>query len=110
MVLNRLKAWCPAADHSDPDLIDHYGGSSFINRAHPSASPGSHWRGRGKRGSQAEMSPGSERGGGAGGEEPETLAQTLLTRAKVSQLLRMGQNSERVMVGVHLDWLLSFKT
>uniref|UniRef100_A0A8D3BWK2 Uncharacterized protein n=1 Tax=Scophthalmus maximus TaxID=52904 RepID=A0A8D3BWK2_SCOMX len=40
-------------------LIDHCGGSSFINRAHPSASPGSHWRGRGKRGSQAEMSPGT---------------------------------------------------
>lgn len=56
------------------------------------------------------MSPGVVRGGGAGGEGPEALAQTLLTRAKVSQHLRMGQNRKRVMVGVHLDWLLSFKT
>lgn len=56
------------------------------------------------------MSPGAERGEEAGGEGLEALAQTLLTRAKVSQLLRMGQNRERVMVGIHMDCLLSFKT
>lgn len=88
---NRLKTWHPAADHSDPRLIDHCGGSSFINRAHPSASPESYWLGRGESGSQAEMSPGVVRGGGAGGEQPEALACTLLTRAKVSQYLRMSQ-------------------
>lgn len=54
------------------------------------------------------MSPSAVRGGGAGGEGPEALAQTLLTRAKVSQHLSMGQNRERVMVDVHLDWLRLF--
>lgn len=96
--------WHPAADLGDPGLIDHCGGSSFINRAHPSVSPGSHWKGRKEGGSQAEMSPDTL----SGGKGPETLARTLLTRAKVSQYLQMGQN--RVMVCVHLDQLLSFKT
>lgn len=49
VVWNRLRTWRPAADHSGPGLIDHCSGSSFINRAHPSASPGSHWRGKRKR-------------------------------------------------------------
>lgn len=106
IVWNRLKMWRPAADLGDPGLIDRCGGGSFINRAHPSASPGSHWKGRKEGGSQAEMSPDTLNGG----EGPEALAQTLLTRAKVSQYLRMGQNGERVMVCVHLDRLLSFNT
>lgn len=47
------------------------------------------------------MSPGVVRGGRAEGEGPEALAQTLLTRAKVSQQLRTG---ERMMAAAWLAW------
>ena len=61
--------WEP--DHREAGLIDHFGGSSFINSPHPSDSPGICRRGepgRGEPGREAEMSQGLERGvGGDGG-------------------------------------------
>ena len=99
VVWNRLRTWRPAADHSGPGLIDHWW--QQLHKQSPSISLS--WEPlegeEETEGAKAEMSPGAVRGGGAGGEIPEPLAQTLLTRPKVSQHLKMGQNWERVMVG-----------